>query len=36
MITADNVKRLLEEEDDELSDDEFLSFDDGKVDHISE
>ena len=27
---------MLEEEDDELSDDEFLSSDDGEVDHISD
>ena len=36
VITADNLKRLLEEKDDELSDDEFLSSDDGEVDHISD
>ena len=36
VITADNVERLLEEENYEFSDDEFLSSDDGEVDHISD
>ena len=36
VIIVDNVEYLLEEEDDELSDDEFLSSDNGEVDHISD
>ena len=36
VIIVDNVEYLLEEKDDELSDDEFLSYDNGEVDHISD
>ena len=33
MIIVDNVEYLLEEEDDELNDDKFLSSDNEEIDH---